>query len=146
MRERCGRDLAAVCELLEHAMQHRLDSTEHVILRGEAHFEIELVEFAGAAVGAGVFIAEAGCNLEITIEARHHDELLELLRGLRQRVELSGMHPRGNQEISRAFRAGRGEDGGLELGETLVDHPPTDGGDHLRAQRDVLVNALAAQI
>jgi hypothetical protein len=35
---------------------------------------------------------------------------------------------------------------GLELGEALVDHAPADRSDHARAQQDVLMDALAAQI
>src|SRR3546814_2769764 len=67
-------------ELLEHAVQHRLHGGEHVLLRDEAHLEIELVELAGAAVVAAVLVAEAGRDLEVAVEARHHQQLLELLR------------------------------------------------------------------
>src|SRR5882672_4199838 len=48
-------------ELLEHAAHHRLDRVEHVLLRDEAHLEVELVEFTGRTVGAGILVAEAGC-------------------------------------------------------------------------------------
>ena len=127
-------------------MQHRLDGGEHVVLGDEAHLQIELVELAGAAVGARVLVAETGRDLEIAVEARHHDELLELLRRLRQRVELARMQPRRHQEVARAFRRRRGQDRRLEFGEALLDHPPADRRDDLRAQRDVLVQPLAAQI
>ena len=56
------------------------------------------------------------------------------------------MQPRRHQEIARAFRRGCRQDRGLEFGEALLDHPAADGRDHLRAQRDVLVQALAAQV
>ena len=36
----------------------------------EAHLEVELVELAGRAVGAGVLVAEAGRDLEVAVEAR----------------------------------------------------------------------------
>ncbi len=81
----------AAGEFLEHAAHHRLDRGEHVLLGDEAHLDVELVEFAGRTVGARVLVAEAGRDLEIAVEARHHDELLELLRRLRQRVELARM-------------------------------------------------------
>lgn len=54
------RDRAPAAEFLENAAHHRLDRLEDVFLRGEAHFDIELVEFAGRAVGAGILVAEAG--------------------------------------------------------------------------------------
>ena len=55
--------------LLGQTRQHRLERCEHVVLRHEAHLEVELVEFARAAVGARVFVAEARGDLEIFIEA-----------------------------------------------------------------------------
>jgi hypothetical protein len=83
-----------------------LDGVEHVFLRDEAHLEIELVELARRAVGARVFVAEAGRDLEVAVEARHHQQLLELLRRLRQRVELARMQRDG----TRKSRAPSGED------------------------------------
>ena len=103
-REGLG-DRLALGELLEEVAQHRLDGVEDVLLLDEAHLDIELVELAGRAVGAGVLVAEAGRDLEVAVEAGDHDELLELLRRLRQGVELAGMEPRGHQEVARAFRA-----------------------------------------
>ena len=65
--------------------QHRLDRREDVFLGHEAHLDVELVELAGAAVGARVLVAKAGGDLEIAVEAGDHGELLELLGRLRQR-------------------------------------------------------------
>ena len=113
----------AAAEFLEHPAQHRLDGGEHVFLGDEAHLDVELVEFAGAAVGARVLVAEAGRDLEIAVEPGHHDELLELLGRLRQRVELARMEARGHEEVARAFGARGGEDRRLELEEPLLFHP-----------------------
>jgi hypothetical protein len=81
----------AIGELLEGVEDHRLHGGEQVVLRDEAHFEVELVELARQAVGARVFVAEAGRDLEVAVKARHHQQLLVLLRGLRQGEELAGM-------------------------------------------------------
>ena len=97
--------------------EHRLDRLEHVLLGDEAHLEVELVELAGRAVGARVLVAEARRDLEIAVEARDHQQLLELLRRLRQRVELAGMHARRHQEVARALGRRRGQDRRLELEE-----------------------------
>ena len=97
------RDRLAAAEFLEDAAQHRLDRVENILLGDEAHLDIELVEFAGRAVGARVLVAKAGRDLEIAVEARHHDELLELLRRLRQRVEFARMQAGRHQKIARAF-------------------------------------------
>ena len=115
----------AVGEFLEHAAHHRLDRVEHVLLGDEAHLEIELIELARRAVGARVLVAEARRDLEIAVEARDHDQLLELLRRLRQRVEFSGMQPRGHEIVARAFGRGRGQDRRLEFEEAA---PPSSAG------------------
>ena len=76
-------------EFLEHAAQNRLDRGEDVFLGDEAHLEVELVELAGLAVGAARLVAEAGRDLEVAVEAGDHGQLLELLRRLRQGVEVA---------------------------------------------------------
>ena len=89
---RCG------ANSVKQARHQGLKRSEHIVLRDEAHLDIELVELAGRAVGAGVFVAVAGRNLEVAIEAGHHDDLLEHLRRLRQRVELTRMAARREPE------------------------------------------------
>ena len=133
-------------ELLEHAPHHRFDHLKHVLLLDEAHLHVELVELARRAVGAGVFVAETGRDLEIAVEARDHRQLLELLRRLRQGVEFSGVQARGHEEVARALGAGRGQDRGLIFGKALFGHAAAQGRDHLRAQHDVAVQGLAAQV
>ena len=130
----------------EHAGQHRLDRAEHVVLRDERHLDIELIELARRAIGAGVLVAEAGRDLEIAIEAGDHQQLLELLRRLRQRVELARMDAARHQIVARAFGRARRQDRRLELEKALLDHPPADAGNHLRPQDDVRVDLLAAKI
>ena len=141
-----GRDRLAAGEFLERAPDDRLHRREHVLLLDEAHLDVELVEFARQAVGARVLVAKAGRDLEIAVEARHHQELLVLLGRLRQRVELARMEARGHEEVARAFRARGGEDRGLELEEPLPFHPSAKRINDLPAQHDVLVQLLAPQI
>jgi hypothetical protein len=141
-----GGDGLAFRELLEHAAHDRLNRVEHVFLGDEAHFDVELIEFAGRAIGARIFVAETWRNLEIAVEAGHHRQLLELLRSLRQRIELARMQTRRHQEVARAFRRGSGQDRGLELEEPLVFHPLANRIDDLPALDDVLVQLVAAKI
>ena len=116
------RDGKPAAEFLEHAAQHRFHCIEHVLLGDKAHLDIKLVEFAWAAVGTRVFIAEARSYLEITVKARHHEELLELLRGLRQGIEFSGMDATWHEIVARPFRRRGGEDRRLEFEEALLLH------------------------
>ena len=141
-----ARDRRAAAEFLEDAVQHRLDRGKHVLLRHEGHFEIELVELAGRAVGAARLVAKARRDLEIAVEPGDHQQLLELLRRLRQRVELTRMQPARHVIGPRALGRVRGQDRRLKLGKALLDHPPADRGDDLRAQHDVGVHPLAPQI
>ena len=146
MQREFRRHRLAAAEFLEHAAQHRLDRVEHVFLGDKAHLEIELVELARRAVGARVLVAEAGRDLEVAVEARHHDELLELLRRLRQRVEFAGMQARRHEIVARAFRRRRGQDRRLEFEEALLLHAAADRVDDLAAHHDVVVQVLAPQI
>ena len=77
-----------------------LDELEDVLLLDERHLEVDLRELR-LAVGAQVLVAEAARDLEVALEAGHHQQLLELLRRLRQRVELAAVQ-RGSAPGSRA--------------------------------------------
>jgi len=81
----------AVGKFFEHTANDRLDRVEDVLLGHETHFQIELVKFARGAVGARILIAKAWRDLEVAVEAGDHNQLLELLRRLRQCVEFSGV-------------------------------------------------------
>src|SRR3984885_7357328 len=141
-----GGNRRAASELLEHAAYRRLHRVENILLLNEAHLDVELVELARQAIGARVLVTEAGRDLKIAIEARHHQELLVLLWRLGQRVELARMNARGHKEVARAFGARRREDRGLELEEPLPFHPSTKGINDLTAQHDVLVQFIAPEI
>ncbi|OIQ68846.1 hypothetical protein GALL_495560 [mine drainage metagenome] len=136
----------ALRELLEHAGNDRLDGRENIVLLDKTHLEIELVELTGQPIGTRVLVAETRRDLEVTIEAGHHQELLVLLRRLRQRVELAGMIARRHQEVARPFRGGRGQDRRLVFQEPLLNHTAAHRGDDLAAQDHVLVQLLAPQI
>ena len=99
-------------------MHELLDDGEDRLLAREAHLQIDLGELE-LAVGAQIFVAEAAGDLEVAVEAGDHEDLLEDLRRLRQRVELAGMHAAGNEKIARALGRGLGEDGRFDFEETL---------------------------
>ena len=142
---RFGRDMVRSV-LRENRRQHLLTDVEHILLRGEGHLHVELVELTGAAVAAGVLVAEAGGDLEVAVEARGHEELLELLRRLGQRVELSRVFPRGHEIVSGALRRGGGQDRRSDLYKPLLGHGAAQRGDDVAAQQDIPLHRRVAQV
>src|SRR3954447_6616316 len=74
----------------QHERQQPLVQIDHVPGIDEGHLDVQLRE-VGLPVGAQVLVPEAAGDLEIPLEPTDHEELLEELRRLRQRVERSGM-------------------------------------------------------
>lgn len=99
-----------------------LAERDHVVLLDEAHLDVELREL-GLAVRAEVLVAVAAGDLVVALHARDHEQLLEELRGLRQRVPGAGGQACGNQEVARALRGRARQGRGLDLDEVLrVEH------------------------
>ena len=144
--ERSARGDVVLAVLGEDRRQHVFDDGEDVVLRGKGHLHIELIELAGAAVAAGVLIAEAGRDLEIAVKAGGHEQLLELLRRLRQGVELAGMLSGGDEIVARTLGAGGREDWRRDLEEIMRHHGLPQGGDDVAAQDDVLLDGGVAQV
>ena len=79
-------------DVLPYPLQEPLDECKDVLLRDEAHLDVELGEFR-LAIRAQVLVAEAPRYLEVAVAPSYHEELLEYLGGLRKRVEFSRMDP-----------------------------------------------------
>ena len=107
----------------DEVFDERLDGlTDNFAVIHEGHFEVELVEIAVEAVGAGVFVAETGGDLVVARDATDHEELFELLGGLGEGVELAWMEARGDEEVASAFRGRVGENGGGNFDEVVGIH------------------------
>ena len=132
-----ARELAQlhVHHFAEDFADHRFGGVLHVAFAHPREFHVELGEFQ-LAVGAQRFVAEAARDLVVAVEAGHHQDLLEQLRRLRQRIELARMHARGHQEVARALGRGLGEDRGFDVLEAARVQPAaqrlhqTDAGAH----------------
>ncbi len=125
----------------EHLLGHR----DHVVGVDEAHLHVELGEL-GLAVGAEVLVAVAARDLVVALHARHHQQLLEQLRALRQRVERARLQPRGHQEVACSLWGRTGQRRGLDLDEVVLGQHAAGGGVHLGAQPDCVAGAFAAQV
>ena len=85
---------------LKITLDQRLDHREDRVGPRERHLDVDLREL-GLPIGAQVLVAEALHDLEVAIDAADHQDLLEDLRRLRQRVELA-RDARGSARGSRA--------------------------------------------
>ena len=75
---------------------------------------------------AGVLVAKAWCDLEVLVEPGDHDQLLELLRRLRQGIELARMVAARHQIIACPFRRRGSQNWGLYFQKTLFCHASAD--------------------
>ncbi len=133
-------------ELFRKLAHQRLHDGKDIFLFDEAHFHVQLVEFAVMPVRSRVFIAEAGRDLEIAVESADHQELLELLRRLRQGVEFARVIPRRDEKIPRSFGRRVGENRGLDLDESAVLEIIPDMADETVLRFEHSLDLLAAQI
>ena len=78
-------------DCLEQMLCHTLEERNHILLLNKTHLAVNLCKL-GLAVGTQVLVAETFHNLEITVETRHHQQLLEELWTLRQSIELARVH------------------------------------------------------
>ncbi len=134
-----------VGELAPELGDDLLAERDDVVLRDERHLDVELGELR-LAVGAEVLVAVAAGDLVVPLHARHHQQLLEQLRGLRQRIPGAGLQADRDQEVARALRRRPGQGRRLDLVEVVrVQHLT---GDLVRpaAQAQRLRRAGAAQV
>ena len=94
---------------LEHVGKEAFVELDHVVAVDEGHLDVELGELR-LAVGPGRLVAEAAGDLVIALEAGDHQQLLEQLRRLRQRVEGALLQAAGDEEVAGALRGRAGQD------------------------------------
>ena len=100
---------------LENAFHH----VDYIVFLNERHLDVNLSKL-GLTICAKVFIAEATCNLVIALNAANHQHLLELLRALRQCIELAGVRTGRNNIVTCAFRSGVCQDRRFNLKEAAL--------------------------
>ena len=78
-------------DCLEQVLCHTLEERDHILLLNKAHLAVNLCKL-GLTVSTEVLVTEALHNLEVTVETRHHQQLLEELWALWQSIELARVH------------------------------------------------------
>ena len=132
-------------DLLEQVLSHALEELNDILLLYERHLAVYLRELR-LAIGTQVFIAEALHYLEVAVEARHHQQLLQGLRALRQGVELAWIHATGHHKVACALWGRAYQHRSLHFEEALAVEILTHLHRHLMAQLQVLAHSRAAQV
>ena len=122
-----------------------LHQREQELTVGERHLDVELGELLKA-VGARILVTEAARDLVVALEPGDHEQLLRDLRRLRQRVELARLQSGRHDEVARALRRRLPEHRRLDVDEALPLHLLADDPHELRADADVALHVLAAQV
>ncbi len=131
--------------LAPHARQHALADAEHVVHPDEGHLDVDLAELR-LAVGPEVLVPQAARHLVVTVEARHHEELLVELRGLRQGVELPVVQAAGDHIVARPLGRPPREERRLHLQEALGVQRRAGAGHRPVANLEVPHHLGAAQV
>ncbi len=117
----------------ERLAQHSLDQLLQLGRLDERRLHVELGELR-LAVGAQVLVAEAADDLVVALQPAHHQQLLEELRALRQRVPGARLQAAGHQEVARALGGRARQHRRLDLEEAGGVERPAHGGDDPGAQ------------
>src|SRR5260370_510927 len=121
------------------------DHVKNIFLPREGHLQIELRELE-LAVSALIFVAEALPDLEVFVQPSDHQDLLENLRRLRERVKLPVMNAAGHQKIARALRSRAREHRRFHFEEAHLVHDLANFQNNLVTQREVPVRLTPTQI
>ena len=128
-----------------HGLRDLLTELDDVVLLDEAHLDVELREL-GLTVGAEVLVAVAARDLVVAFHPGDHEQLLEQLRALRQRVPAARRETSGDEEVASALGRRTRQRRRLDLDEVaLVEHGARSLA-HLRAQTDRVALVLATQV
>ena len=138
------RDLDAE-DLFPEADDVALKQFVHVFFGDETHLQIDLGELR-LAVGAQILVAETFGDLIVAVHAGDHQNLLEQLRRLRQRVKRAGRDAAGHEVVARTFGRGLHQDRRFHLGEVAAVQVGARVLGHLVARAQVVLHALAAQV
>ena len=129
----------------EQVPNQSLKHIQNVFLRNKRHLAVNLRELR-LAVGPQVFIAETLDNLVVTVKTRHHQQLLESLRRLRQGVKLAWIHAARHHKIARAFGRRFNENGRFDFNKILCVQKRARLLGYSVAQLQVFPNHVAAQV
>ena len=122
-----------------------LQALEDIVDVNEGHFEVDLCEFR-LTVSAEILVAEAARELDISVHACDHQQLLVHLRGLGQGVELAVVDTGRNDVVTRALGGGLDHHRGFDLGGAVCVEVLAGCLCDLVTHHEVPLERLAAQV
>ena len=128
-----------------HRLEHLFGNRDDVVGLDEAQLHVQLGEFR-LTVGAEILVAIAAGDLVVALHAGHHQQLLEQLRTLRQRVEGTGLQPGRHQEVARPLRSRARHRRRLDLDEVVRGQYIARRRIYLGAQTNCVSGAVTAQV
>ena len=131
--------------LAHELCEQRLHQREDVLLVHERHLQVELGELEPA-VGPRRLVTEAPDDLVVAVLAGDHEQLLQLLRRLRQRVERPREQASRDQEVAGALRRAAPEHRRLDIDEATLVEVFTDRADHPVPEREHLRHLRSPQV
>ncbi len=134
-------DVYELPDLRHDLFGHRDD----IVLINEAHLDIELGELR-LPIGPEVLVPVAAGDLVVVLHTSDHQQLLEQLGALRQRIPRTRTQSRRHQEVPGAFGSRSGQGRGLNIHESERVKGLADRVSDSRAQSDGLGLTRTAQI
>jgi len=124
----------------EHPHGELLDQVVEILFIDERGFQIELRELR-LPVRPQILVPKTPDNLEIALEPRHHQKLLEELRRLGKGIEMFRVMATRHQVVTSTFRGALGEHGGFDFDESPFIQKITGGLDDSVALQEMLLHA-----
>ncbi len=127
------------------ALEQTFDERVNVFAFNEAHFDVQLREL-GLTIGAQILVAITARELKIFLHARDHENLFELLRRLRQRIERPRLATIRHEKFARTFGRRLEQRGRLDFEEALFIHETTRRDGDLGTRAEVARHFRATQV
>ena len=132
-------------ERLERRDDDLLEDVEHLLARRKRELEVELAELE-LPVCTEILVPPRSRDLVVAVEPADHEELLEELGRLGERVEPPGLQAHRDEEVAGALRRAERHRWSPHVDEALLFHRTPDRTDDRCGEAQVALHAVAAQV
>ena len=129
----------------EECANHLLHHTHDLLFIDKGHLHIDLGKFR-LAIGSQILVTKTAHNLVVTVHARHHQQLLEELRRLRQGKKFAIVGAAGHQVVASTLGCGACQHRCFNIEKTPVIEKMTQMAGDCCAQLHAFLHLVAAQI